>query len=206
MEQILALLARQPEYRKLRSAPAGARTVRLAGLTGSSRSLLVAQLQRDLPGMTLYVAEAEAGRQQVYRDLQSLLEPNAILMLLPDAQAQLRLLNRLESGRPQVLVTDRATLNARAIRHAPGTELELTLRSGANAARDAVRSWLASAGYELTDLATEPAISRCAAESLTFSRTARATRCGQEFMGDTIESLREFDPLTQRSVKPVEET
>jgi len=205
MEQILALLARQPEYRKLRSVPVGAYPVRLAGLAGSARSLLVAQLQLDHPEMTLYVAESEAGRQQVYRDLQSLLAPDAILMLLPDAQAQLRLLNRLESGRPQVLVTDCATLNARAIRRAPGTELEITLRSGASAARDAVRSWLAGAGYELTDLATEPGEFAVRGGIIDVFPDGANYPVRAEFMGDTIESLREFDPLTQRSVKPVGE-
>ena len=203
MEPILTQFAKQPEYRKLRSVTAGRGPLRLSGLAGSARSLLTAQLQRDAPAMTLYVAETETGRQQAFHDLQSLMSPASVLMLLPDAQAQIRLLNRLESGRPQVVVTDRATLSARAIRHAPGAELEIALRPGAATARDDVRSWLARAGYELADLATEPGEFAVRGGIIDVFPDGANYPVRAEFLGDTIESLREFDPLSQRSVKPV---
>jgi transcription-repair coupling factor (superfamily II helicase) len=206
MEEILALLARQPEYRKLLAALNSSCPVRVSGLAGSARSLLVAQLRRDSREPILFLAGTEATRQQVHRDLQTLLPANEVLMLLPDAQSQLRLLNRLRSGPPQVIVTDSAALGARAIRRAPGTELEIVLRPGTAAARDKTRAWLQEAGYELTDLASEPGEFAVRGGIIDVFPDGANYPLRVEFMGDSVESLREFDPLTQRSVKPVAET
>jgi len=61
---------------------------------------------------------------------------------------------------------------------------------------------LGATGYARTEMVELPGSSRCAAESWIFShRSAAAVRV--ELLGDTVESVREFDPRTQRSIAPV---
>ena len=48
-----------------------------------------------------------------------------------------------------------------------------------------------------------PASSPCAAAFSIFSRRKPRGRCASSLLGDTVESLREFDPETQRSTGPV---
>ena len=47
-------------------------------------------------------------------------------------------------------------------------------------------------------------ISRCAAASSISSRRARATPVRLDFFGDTLETIKAFDPQTQRTTKPVQ--
>ena len=205
MEQILSLLSSLAAYRRLLRELTPSCELRISGLAGSSSSLLLAQLLRDAGQSILFVNENETVRQHFHHDLQSLLEPNQVLMLLPDAPSQLRLLNRLQSGRPLVIVTDPGTLGARAIKRVAGTELEIALKTGAPANRDRTRAWLQDAGYDLTDLATEPGEYAVRGGILDVFPDRANYPLRVEFVGDVVESLRQFDPLTQRSVKPVEE-
>jgi transcription-repair coupling factor (superfamily II helicase) len=205
MEQLLSLLASLAAYQRLLRELTRARELRVSGLAGSSVSLLLAQLLRDAGKYVLYLNENETIRQHVSSDLQSFVDRDQVLMLLPDAPSQLRLLNRLQSGRPLVIVSDPGTLVARAIQRVAGTALELLLKTRATASRDRTRAWLEDAGYELTDLTTEPGEYAVRGGILDVFPDGASYPLRVEFVGDAVESLRQFDPLTQRSVKPVEE-
>jgi transcription-repair coupling factor (superfamily II helicase) len=176
----------------------------VSGLTGAGPALLAAALFTRRPQSVLFVARAEPQQQNVYHDLQTLVDPARLTLLLRDAQSQLRLVNLLRSGQPCLAVTDAATLEAPAISVPSDTVIELDLHPGARIGRDRIIKWLVEAGFENVDLVTESGefVSRGGIVDVFPEGINYPVRI--ELFGDAIESLRLFDPLTQRSVKGIE--
>jgi transcription-repair coupling factor (superfamily II helicase) len=178
--------------------------VSVAGLPGSARSLLAAGLFRTGASSLLFVAGDETARQTVYSDLRSLLKSNELLLLFPDAEAQLRLLSLLRSGERALIVSDATTLGAGAVRVPDEASLELSLRVGDSTRRDRILHWLQDSGYESTDLVTEPGEFAARGGIIDLFPDNADYPVRVELFGDTVESLRQFDPLTQRSIKHID--
>jgi len=116
-------------------------------------------------------------------------------------------LTRLAAGNePQPLVV-LTTVNALVQRVPPPQLLEgrvLSLGPGGRMPLDRLQSFLRNNGYFRTDTVREPGefAIRGGIVDLYPSGAAQPTRL--DFFGDTLESLRSFDPLTQRSTGPLD--
>ena len=184
--------------------------------------MLAAVLATRRAGPSLFVAADEGERQNTFHDLQSLLSGEEIgdsseetrsgsggtkipvSLLLADAQSQLRLLALLQRGGRCAIVTDAETLKARAIRPPAGRALELALQTGTELRRDVLLDWLADSGFERVDLVTENGEFSARGGIVRSVSGRRHYPVRVEFLGDRVESMRHFDPLTQRSIQKLD--
>jgi transcription-repair coupling factor (superfamily II helicase) len=199
---------------------AGAHTG-VSGVVGAARSMLAADLARRLGRVIVLVPDDAPTARALHLDLSTLAPDLTLLFFEPDSPRLPVQLAELGSG-PAVVVASAESLN----RPAPIWETAdadsrtpscLTGAVAANAVGGPVRlvleqqfalsmlvDWLEENRYERTDLVTEPGeyATRGGIADIFPEGTESPVRV--EFLGDSIASLRRFDPLLQRSVSQVE--
>jgi transcription-repair coupling factor (superfamily II helicase) len=206
------------------AAPIQEREVRLAGLTATARILVAAQAIVALDRPVLYLVDSPQRAEAVLEPLRYFVaagggRQNVALLPACDvlpyqsrsphadiAEARGVALWRYVSGDATVLVAPFAAA-AQKLREAEYYRaLACPLERGRDVAFDGLLAHLAAAGYERQDLVELPGqfSLRGGILDLFSPETARPVRI--EFFGDTVESLREFDPATQRSTQPLERT
>ncbi len=219
-----AFLTTVPAFEEAaREALAGGR-VALVGLPPAARALALLALARltgaPLGGVARSDADAEAlaGDLRALAQLTGVLDPGSIQVfpaldadpyagLSPHLGAvceRVRCLDRLRSGRARVTV---APARALLVALPPGRALEahfVTLREGERFLHADDPAWFLRAGYRRADLVSDPGeFSRRGGILDVFPPIAeRPLRI--ELEGDTIVSMRRFDPLDQRSTGRVE--
>ncbi|MEO0108567.1 MAG: CarD family transcriptional regulator, partial [candidate division WOR-3 bacterium] len=205
MEQLIAAFQGMAAFSQLVERLHAEPELSVTGLVGSGRALLAVALARELRSSLLFVCQNEADASSVHQDLCSLLQGAGVLFLRSGAESQVQLVNTLRAGKQAVIVSDAATLNEQAIVLEAGQELELELRRGGLSQPGEVMRWLVDSGYETVELVTE--VGECSVRGGIIDvfpvRAEAPVRV--EFFGDKVESIRSFDPLTQRSVRRCEE-
>ena len=223
-ERLLALWPHAPEYRGLVGSLRGGPSAQLAyGLGSSQRTFLVAGLLAELGWPCLYVVPTAQHAERVSADLETLMPAAAIktfpnLEVLPyDVLAQgpdlpaarlsvvEAILHRVAEtapgakAGPLVVVAPLASLTRKLppaddlARHAwtlvPGQAYDLS----------ALAARLTAAGYERVPTVEAPGMFSVRGGVLDLYPLAAVEPVRAEFFGDALESLRVFDPTTQRS-------
>ncbi len=218
------LLARLPAYRGLLERM-GDTPLPPQALFHAARPLIAAGLAQDRPGPLLFVTATEEQAQQALEVLQHFLPsqedggPPLLLFPQPDAlpyeripwtdrtrQQRLTALAALTDPEAQPVIL--ASLPALLQKTLPPRELRLALRplrvGSFLRLESAAQRWV-QMGYEPTEVVEEPG---------TFARRGGIVDIWPpnlphpvrvELFGDDVESLRIFDPATQRTIRPVEE-
>jgi transcription-repair coupling factor (superfamily II helicase) len=189
------------------------------GLLGATPALLTAAVHETQPGRTLVVvASSPDAAEQATADLSSLLGDGAA-RLYPQRESlpyeamdphveiggmRVEALEALLSGRARVVVT-----TARAVQElSPSVErlddLRLELRAGADARLSDVTARLDAMGLERVSTVEEVGQYALRGGILDVFGFGSAEPARVEFWGDTIESIRHFDILTQLSVGTTE--
>src|SRR6266851_42667 len=192
------------------------------GLWGSSRALVVSALVRDTGRPVLYLSPGTAERHraaEALRFFRDTLDSASVPILeFPPAEpsswhgrhrdhvAERALVCRaLVTGGANVVVTTPAALGAPILSPETFRARTFTLTVGASLEREGLLRTLETAGYERVETVVE--VGQWSLRggivdifSPTHDRPARA-----EFFGDEIDSLRLFDPTTQRSVETLGE-
>jgi transcription-repair coupling factor (superfamily II helicase) len=217
---LLALLTQRPELRRLvkQIQQAGALPV-ITGVTEAARPYVIAALAATLKQPLLLVVADEAQAEQVTDTLKALARQPEEVFFLPDrdalpferlmsdaetTQQRLNALIRLTEHHDQTIVVCSARaltqpvippqeLTASLYEMEPGQEVDLT----------AMLEHLYNLGYEPVTEVEEPGqfSHRGGIVDLFPPTLPRPVRI--EFFGDEIESMRTFDPETQRSLNPV---
>ncbi|MBI4609817.1 MAG: transcription-repair coupling factor [Candidatus Rokubacteria bacterium] len=110
---------------------------------------------------------------------------------------------RLLRGEPIMLVTTPAALTSPLLPPAEFRGLAFRLTAGESLDRDALLERLAAAGYERVETVVEVGQWSLRGGIVDVFSPSRQEPVRVEFFGDEIESLRAFDPTTQRSVETV---
>jgi transcription-repair coupling factor (superfamily II helicase) len=190
---------------------AGAHTG-VSGVVGSARSMLAAALAQRLGRTIVLIPDDAHTARALHLDLSVLAPDLALLLFEPDSPRLPAQLAGLGSG-PAVIVASAESLNRPAPvwetasgegRMANGEVGPLALALNQQMELTALVDWLEENGYERTDLVTEPGeyATRGGIADVFPEEAETPTRI--EFLGDSIASLRRFDPLLQRSVSHVE--
>jgi transcription-repair coupling factor (superfamily II helicase) len=183
----------------------------LGGLTGAALSLAVCAAAK--PGRTLLViTPGPESADTLHLDVQSLL-PEIHAPVAPSLEAEhpertsdwLSFLSRLSGRAPELVITPVAgllellpqpgQLASSRMEISPGSELDL----------DALLARLIEAGYQRVDQVEEPGqFARRGGIADLFPPT-RGSPLRIELFGRRVESLRAFDPATQRSFEAIQE-
>ncbi|MBI1847222.1 MAG: transcription-repair coupling factor [Candidatus Rokubacteria bacterium] len=190
--------------------------LRVTGLAGSARALAVAELLEKDPRPALVIV---AGLAEAHRMSQDLGFFGARVAELPEQEPKLwrggrqreadaeraMLCRRLAAGEPLVIVAtpaaldtplpDAGALAARTVRLSVGDSLD----------RELLLEALEAAGYERVDTVVEVGQWSVRGGIVDVFSPSASVPARLELAGDEVESIRLFDPTTQRSERAVEE-
>jgi transcription-repair coupling factor (superfamily II helicase) len=219
LKGLLALLAQRPEFRRLVKHLQENTTVpALTGITEAARPYVIAALAKMLHQPLLIVAATEAEANQLTDTLKVLTEQPEDVFFLPDRDAlpyerlisdalttQQRmnaLISLTERERNAIVVCSARALTQPVI---PPQELSSALydlKPGEEIDLPLLLEHLYNLGYEPVTEVEEPGqfSHRGGIVDLFPPTLIRPVRV--EFFGDEVESLRSFDPATQRSLNP----
>ncbi len=222
LQGLLPLLEERPEFRRLvEQLRHGEAPPELRGVSEAGKSYLLAGLGAALGHPLLVVVQDEARAREVAEVIRLLLGRPEQVLFFPDRDAlpyermmenaetmQLRMgaLARLahDGGKPVIIVTSVRALTQPVI---PPEELRgmlLELRVGEEMDLELLLEQCYHLGYEPVAEVEEPGqmTHRGGIVDLFPPTLVRPVRI--EFFGDEIESIRTFDPETQRSLNPIE--
>jgi transcription-repair coupling factor (superfamily II helicase) len=190
--------------------------LRGAGLTGAARGLAVAELLQGAARAALVVAPSLAESHAWTQNLRffgaravEFPEPEPRLWRggrAREADAERALIaRRLATGEPVVVVATLAALDARLLRPEEFAERTLRVTVGDALDRELLVEALERAGYERADTVVEVGQWSVRGGIVDIFSPAHASPARLEFFGDDVESIRLFDPTSQRSVEALEE-
>ena len=190
--------------------------LRVAGLTGSARAMVVAELLAAHPRSALVVTGSLADAHRWTQDLKffgapvaEFPEPEPRLWRggrsrEPDAERAL-ICRRLSTGEPLVVVATRVALDAGLSRPDDFAGHVLRIATGDGLDRELLLEALERGGYERVDTVVGVGQWSVRGGILDVFSPAHASPARLEFLADEVESIRLFDPTTQRSVASLDE-
>jgi transcription-repair coupling factor (superfamily II helicase) len=211
------MLEQWPAFEALAKAfAAGDPCLRVAGLTGAVRPLVVTELLHATPRAALVLAASLPEARAWALDLRFFGAP---AVEFPEREPRLwrggrqreadaeraLICRRLLSGEPLVVVATSAALAVPL--PAPGAFGAATLRMsvGDSLDRELLLEALASAGYERVDTVVEVGQWSLRGGIVDIFAPTHPAPARLEFFGDDIESIRLFDPTSQRSQAALDE-
>jgi transcription-repair coupling factor (superfamily II helicase) len=190
--------------------------LRVAGLTGGARALAVAELLQAAPRPALVIVPSLADAHRVAQDLRFFGAP---AFEFPEREPRLwkgghhreadaeraTIARRLGAAEPIVVVATPAALDTTL--PTPGQFRETTLRLsvGDGLDRELLVEALERAGYERVDTVVEVGQWSVRGGIVDVFSPTHPSPARLEFVGDDIESIRLFDPTTQRSTAALDE-
>jgi transcription-repair coupling factor (superfamily II helicase) len=222
--ELLSRIGRQPAVEEcMDRLNRGQREAHLSGLTEPAKALVAALAVQALGKPAIFLVESNQQAEDLagltgYL-LQALGRANVRVAILPEfeilpydqqsphpaiAQARAAALWRLTSGEADLVIAPVAAAVVRLREPEFYRGLARSLVRDQEVPRDELLSHLASAGYETMDTVEMPGqvAVRGGIVDIFPPEAERPVRL--ELLGDTLESLREFDPHTQRSTNSLE--
>ncbi|HEY1866107.1 MAG TPA: hypothetical protein VGG55_03475, partial [Candidatus Acidoferrales bacterium] len=219
--ELLARVARHPAVdQMLESLRRGSKSESLAGLTDPAKALVAAVVATELRRPILFLCDTERRAAETIEPLQffSRALGGATVVSLPGLDAlpgqgvgphpeilgtRAATLWRLASGQASVVVAPvAATLLSFASRDFY-EQLSLTLERDQDVSLEDVLAHLRRAGYARADLVEMPGQFAVRGGILDIFPPEAPRPARVELLGDTVESVRAFDPETQRSTGPL---
>ncbi|MFN6136391.1 MAG: hypothetical protein ACK475_09005, partial [Bacteroidota bacterium] len=185
----------------------------IKSLAGSSRSVLVSALW-TLGSMSIVVIVADDADVDVYtHDLSVLLGSQSVIGI-HGAQRhsalaaggmvhheQMDALGAMHEGKRYVVVISAPALALRAPAAGEIRRATMTLERGQNVNYDNVIKDLLEGGFERTDHVSKPGQIAVRGGIIDVFPSGWESPLRLEFWGDVIDSIREFEPLSQRSIR-----
>jgi transcription-repair coupling factor (superfamily II helicase) len=202
----------------------------VSGLTPAAKALFVAGAAQALPhGVVLYVVPTDGDLEQATSDisffisaLEGLSNAAADRAILPFpsheidpyrgmqphfgvVSARARALHAMASGAARVIVASAAALMPRVTPAARLLAAAIDLKPGQDIAPTDLAELLVDAGFTREDPADEHGEFAVRGGIVDIVPAGDAPPVRLEFIGDTIETLRTYDPATQRSIAPIDQ-
>ncbi len=202
------------------SIKSGAKNLSIGGLWGSSKAYLLALIKREVPRPCLMVTSSQKQAEEFYEDLicfqrMGVLpgEPENIHLysqwnIAPYEHAsphreivseRLAVLDKLLNNQNILVVTPVEALIHHTLPHSGLDEFTLYLGVGEEIDRKHLTATLVDTGYKHTHLVENRGEFSVRGGIIDIFPSFSENPIRVEFWGDEVESLREFDPATQRS-------
>lgn len=194
------------------------REVRLKGVAGSLKALLASYLFEKEGGQILYLALDDEEAEGIGGDLEALLGEDRVKFFLsgefspfegwslkPEILTQrIKTLEALLTQEHLIVVSSVAALGRRIVPPEPLKAKRLDLHVGGVYDFEGLITHLVDLGYSREDLVGEPGEISVRGGIVDVFPLEKTYPLRIEFFGDRIESIREFDVVTQRSRREVE--
>ncbi|MCG3169715.1 MAG: Transcription-repair-coupling factor [Pseudomonadales bacterium] len=203
----------------LPALPRAGDRLRWGGLVPGADALAIAAVARAHPATLVVISASSAGAERIADDLGFFLDGHQRSVLrLPDWETlpydrfsphqdlvsdRLLALSRLARGEPVLLIVPVATLMQRIAPVAHVSAATLALAPGQRLRIATLRETLLCAGYRLADNVYEHGEFAVRGSIVDLFPMGHDTPVRIELFDDEIETLRSFDPETQRSLAPL---
>ncbi len=202
----------------------------VSGLTPAAKALFVAGAAQALPhGVVLFVVPTDGDLEQTAADvsffmaaLEGLSQAAADRAILPFpsheidpyrgmsphfgvVSARARALHALATGGARIIVASAASLAPRVTSPGRLMAAAIELKPGQDIAPTDLAELLVDAGFAREDPADEHGEFAIRGGIVDIVAAGDAPPVRLEFIGDTIETLRTYDPATQRSIAPIDQ-
>jgi transcription-repair coupling factor (superfamily II helicase) len=200
----------------------------VSGLTPSAKALFVAGAAQTLPhGVVLYVVPGDADLEHAVLDvgfflaaLEGLSGADRVVLAFPSHEvdpyrglaphvgvtsARARALHAVARGTARVVVASAAALLPRVTTPERLLAVSMDLRPGQDISPTDLGELLVDAGFTREDPADEPGEFAIRGGIVDIFPAGDTQPVRLEFIGDTIETLRTYDPGTQRSIAPIDQ-
>jgi len=211
------MLREWPAFEALaKSFAEGEVCLRVAGLTGAARALAVAELLQTHPRPALVVVAGMADAHRWTQDLKLFGTP-ALEFSSPEprlwrgghhreADAERAMIaRRLTVAEPITVVATPAALGAPLLSRAEFADRTLRIAPGDRLDRELLLEALERSGYERVDTVVAVGQWSLRGGIVDVFSPSQASPARLEFFGDDVESIRLFDPSSQRSVATLDE-
>ncbi len=205
MHELLERFSLSPVLPAIADSLASGAHAGVSGAVGSARAMLAADIARRLGRTVVLIPDDAATARALDLDLSLLATDIGLLFFEPDSPRLPADLASVGPG-PAVIVASAENLHKPApVWETPNRQTgPFTLTLNRHLAMDELIGWLEENGYERTDLVTEPGEYATRGGIADVFPEGSESPIRAEFLGDTIASLRRFDPLLQRSVAHIE--
>ncbi|MDD5131624.1 MAG: transcription-repair coupling factor [bacterium] len=193
----------QPVFLAMLSALTSNQKPEIAGLAGASKALFARDLGRQLRLPLLVVGEEEPSLK-FYEDLLFFAGAEEVNIFLDDEYGYLRLLEALRAQVNFFCVASREALSQAVIPLARYEELRLSLAAGQTINLEKLTKTISAAGYQRTPFVEKPGDFSVRGGIIDVFIPLAGDPVRLEFNGDMLESLRQFESFTQRSVNNLE--
>ncbi|MBI3804919.1 MAG: transcription-repair coupling factor [Nitrospirae bacterium] len=202
----------------------GTTKIKTSGLWGSSEAFFLSRVVREGRSFCL-VAPSHAQAERFHRELRFFLDldaaahpPSEILFFppwdilpyepstpRPDWIAQrLATLHRLTENPTASVITSVEAFLQKVVSKSVIQERTFTLRTGETLSKETLIERLYQGGYEVVTSVTQPGELAFRGGIVDLSTPGAPQPVRIEFFGDEIESIRTFDPETQKSISPID--
>jgi transcription-repair coupling factor (superfamily II helicase) len=215
------LLRSTATYRDIVAAVDRAQPLCVEGISGGGKAVFIASLLVDPGKSALVLTFNEERATQLAADLKALLDggqPGRVMAypsvasalydgITPEPETtsqRLSVLERLCAGEPTVVVASIRALVTLTVPSADFVAARREVQVGEEVDRDALAMALYNLGYESVDLVDEVGQFSVRGGIVDVSPPTSPRPVRIELFGDEVESLRLFDPVTQRSLESVQ--
>lgn len=184
--------------------------VSVTGLSGSLKAAVFSVLQEEMGRLLLFVASGRRSAETVRDDAQHILDPASVAFHVGNSQntepssASVSILHALVSGKLSFVVTHPLVL----LEMLPQPETlrgeTVWIKTGSEYSFDHLLQSLNRLGFEKKDFVEAVGDYSVRGGILDVFTASNETPVRLEFIGDTVESIREFDPISQRSIRHLE--
>ncbi len=203
MEEIRQHFFLDPSLDRLKAALAQSGVLTLNSLPVAVQALLAGWLS-GVSGLPVVVVADDVNQARALAGDVNILYPELpVVIFVRDSLATVTQLKEV-AGRPAVIVATEEELAAPAPQWVLAAGM-LELKKGERLAREVLVQWLEDQGYERVDLVTEPGEYAVRGGIVDLYGENQELPLRVEFADDELVSLREFEPLTQRSRRLVDE-
>jgi transcription-repair coupling factor (superfamily II helicase) len=215
---LLSLLRKTDEYYKVYRDISAKKNINISGLKGSSKAYLLSTLTKDLDTSMIIITPRIYEAEQLYADMQTFYN-NDCMKYFPSLEVLPYEVNPpneeligqrfsildilLQVQKKIVIVTSIHAVIYRITK--PEDILTLYVSTGMEISRDTILNKLVGLGYEKVTMTEEKGDFSYRGGIIDIFPVTGEYPIRIELIGDTIDTIRQFDPITQRSISFLEE-
>ncbi len=196
---------------------AGETGIRIAGLQGAAWTFLIAVLFTRIQKTLVLVTANEQEAVRFHNDLTFFLDERDVLLYPPwDILSvdlfsvrreveipRIEVLCRMLSGHPSIIVVPYLAMLQKTMPRTVLEEYRQNISIGDNLDRELLAAKMIAGGYHRTTLVEEPGAFSIRGHMVDVFPPTEAEPLRIEMFGDEIESIRYFDPVSQRSIREI---
>jgi len=218
-QNIIRPLENMPEYKLLMDSMKGSgKSIEAYGISETQKSLIAAALSSSLNKNCIVITHNEIVARKLYEDISFLTPDSALLLHAGEiifhridaksneiSQQRLTTINQLLSSKTKVVCASVEALILKMIPMERFTEIKRKISIGDTVDTGEIIRLFSMAGYERVDMVEGKGQFSVRGGIIDYYPLTEENPIRIELFGDEVDSLRQFDVLTQRSIEKINE-